>query len=139
MTDLMGWLYDHYIHPQIENQPQDDADELHFAILESALMEAEKQDLEYVCRFYAVQGFRAGGEVRAGAGGGFEITLVPQRISPLRRRVSFWMPRKKPMAQATFSWPFGPIHLEKHQGAAQDERSALIFAAPGPHFTGAAN
>lgn len=60
MTDLMGWLYDHYIHPQIENQPQDDADELHFAILESALMEAEKQDLEYVCRFYAVQGFRSG-------------------------------------------------------------------------------
>ena len=54
MTDLMGWLYDHYIHPQIENQPQDDADELHFAILESALMEAEEQDLEYVCRFYAV-------------------------------------------------------------------------------------
>ena len=47
MSDLMNWLYDHYIHPQIENQPQDDADELHFAILESALMEAEKQDLEY--------------------------------------------------------------------------------------------
>lgn len=43
MTDLMGWLYDHYIHPQIENQPQDDADELHFAILESALMEAENR------------------------------------------------------------------------------------------------
>ena len=76
MTDLMGWLYDHYIHPQIENQPQDGADELHFAVLESALMEgadelhfavlesalmeAEKQDLEHVCRFYAVQGFRAG-------------------------------------------------------------------------------
>ena len=53
------------------------------------------------------------------------------------RRVSFWMPRKKPMAQATFSWPFGPIHLERHQGAAQDERFALIFTAPGPHFTGA--
>ena len=57
--------------------------------------------------------------------------------SPPRRRVSFWMPRKKPMAQATFSWPFGPIHLENHQGAAQDERFALIFAAPGPHFAGA--
>ena len=41
------------------------------------------------------------------------------------------------MAQATFSWPFGPIHLEKHQGAAQDERFALIFAAPGPYFAGA--
>ena len=52
------------------------------------------------------------------------------------RRVSFWMSRKKPMAQATFSWPFGPIHLERHQGAAQDERSALIFAAPGPHYGG---
>ena len=60
MSDLMKWLYDHYIQPQIENQPQDDADELHFAILESSLTEAAKQDLEYVCRFYAVQGFRLG-------------------------------------------------------------------------------
>ena len=60
MTDLMGWLYDHYIQPQIENQPRDDGDKLHFTILESALMEAEKQDLDHVCRFYAVQGFRAG-------------------------------------------------------------------------------
>ena len=68
MSDLMKWLYDHYIHPQIENQPQDDADELHFAILESALMEAEKQDLEYVCRFYAVQGFRAGVKFRLALG-----------------------------------------------------------------------
>ena len=47
--------------------------------------------------------------------------LFPQRVSPLRRRVSFWMPRKKP---------------KRHQGAAQDERFALIFAAPGPHFYG---
>ena len=37
------------------------------------------------------------------------------------RRVSFWMSRKKP---------------KRHQGAAQDERSALIFAAPGPHYGG---
>ena len=35
-----------------------------------------------------------------------------------------WVPRKKP---------------KRHQGAAQDERFALIFAAPGPHFTGASN
>ena len=60
MSDLMKWLYDHYIRPQIENQPRDDGDKLHFTILESALMEAEKQDLDHVCRFYAVQGFRAG-------------------------------------------------------------------------------
>ena len=43
--------------------------------------------------------------------------LFPQRVSPLRRRVSFWMPRKKP---------------KRHQGAAQDERFALIFAHPTP-------
>ena len=60
MSDLMKWLYDHYIHPQIEDQPLDDGDELHFAILESALRDAERQDLEHVCRFYAVQGFRTG-------------------------------------------------------------------------------
>lgn len=60
MTDLMRWLCDHYIHPQIENQPRDDGDELHFAILESSLMDAEKQDLDHVCRFYAAQGFRLG-------------------------------------------------------------------------------
>ena len=28
---------------------------------------------------------------------------------------------------------------KRHQVAAQDERFAIIFAAPGPHFTGAAN
>ena len=74
MTDLMGWLYDHYIHPQIENQPQDDARtspppgtparrrsgrRIPNPVF-SASIRAEKQDLEYVCRFYAVQGFRAG-------------------------------------------------------------------------------
>ena len=49
------------LYPAPNRKPaQDDSDELHFAILESSLMEAEKQDLEYVCRFYAVQGFRLG-------------------------------------------------------------------------------
>ena len=33
------------------------------------------------------------------------------------------------MAQATFSWPFGPIHLEKHQGAAQLTSFRSITAA----------
>ena len=36
------------------------------------------------------------------------------------------------MAQATLSWPFGPIHLEDRRGTAQDERFALIFAYPTP-------
>ena len=113
MTDLMGWLYDHYIHPKIENQPQDDADELHFAILESALMEAEKQDLEYVCRFYAVQGFRAGGEVRAGAGGGFERNIVLQGDSAAcGRRVPLPMAAKEPKRhRGRGRWTTAPLRF----------------------------
>ena len=93
MTDLMGWLYDHYIRPQIEHQPQDDGDELHFAVLESALMEAEKQDLEHVCRFYAVQGFRVGvkfgaalGEDLKGAACGRRVPLPMAAKEPKRHR-----------------------------------------------------
>ena len=36
------------------------------------------------------------------------------------RRVSFPAMGKKPMAQATFSCPFGAIHLENRRGTAQD-------------------
>ena len=60
MSDLMKWLYAHYIGPQIENQPRDDRDEFHFSLLEPALMEEQKKDLDCICRFYAVQGFRLG-------------------------------------------------------------------------------
>ena len=53
------------------------------------------------------------------------------------RRVSFPAMGKKPMAQATRSYPFGTIHLEDRRGTAQDERSALIFALPPvPHYGG---
>ena len=37
---------------------------------------------------------------------------------------------KEPMAQATLSWPFGPIHLEDARGSAQDGHSVSIFAHP---------
>ena len=37
---------------------------------------------------------------------------------------------KEPMAQATLSWPFGPIHLEDARGTAQDGHSVSIFAHP---------
>lgn len=57
-------------------------------------------------------------------------------FSACRRRVSFCMDRKKPTAQAAFSWPFGPIHLETHQGWAQNERSRSYSPTPGPRFTG---
>ena len=64
-----------------------------------------------------------------------------QGVSPPRRRASFWMPRKKPMAQATFSWPFGPIHLERHQGVSAIGRGVCAAPAsmplpPGPPFYG---
>ena len=61
---------------------------------------------------------RRGGGFVDGRVGKFALT---ESVSPPRRRVSFWMPRKKP---------------KRHQGAAQDERFALRFAAPGPHFYG---
>ena len=54
------------------------------------------------------------------------------------------MPRKKPMAQATFSWPFGPIHLERHQGMSAIGRCVCAAPAsmplpPGPPFYGGPN
>ena len=53
------------------------------------------------------------------------------------RRVSFPAMGKKPMAQATFSWPCGPIHLEDRRGTAQDGHFVSIFALPPvPHYGG---
>ena len=41
------------------------------------------------------------------------------------------------MAQATFSCPFGAIHLEDRRGTAQDGHSVSIFALPPvPHYGG---
>ena len=53
------------------------------------------------------------------------------------RRVSFPAMGKKPMAQATFSWPCGPIHLEDRRGTAQDGHFVSIFALPPvPRYVG---
>lgn len=60
MSDLMTWLYDHYIHPQIESQPRDDGDMFRFSLLEPSLTAEQRADLACVCRFYAVEGFRLG-------------------------------------------------------------------------------
>ena len=57
---------------------------------------------------------RCGGGFVDGRVGKFALT---ESVSPPRRRVSFWMPRKKP---------------KRHQGAGSDERSALIFVRPYP-------
>ena len=71
MSDFLNWLYDHYIHPQIENQPREDGDEFRLSLLLPALTKEQQADLACVCRFYAVQGFRAG--VRFGAALGEDL------------------------------------------------------------------
>ena len=49
------------------------------------------------------------------------IRLCAGDFAACGRRASFWMPRKKP---------------KRHQGEAQDERFALIFAPPLDPITG---
>ena len=71
MRELINWLYDHYIQPHLENQPRDGEAELHFSLLESALRKEERKDLAFVCRFYALQGFRLG--VKTGVALGKEL------------------------------------------------------------------
>lgn len=69
MTDLMKWMYDHYIKPNIERQPKDDAEDMWSDFLENELNEDQKRALQSSLAFYATQGFRLG--VRTG------ITLQP--------------------------------------------------------------
>ena len=66
MTDLMRWMYDHYIKPNIESQPKDDAERMWFDFLDNELYEEQKKGLQAALSFYAVQGFRLG--VRTGLG-----------------------------------------------------------------------
>ena len=65
MTDLMHWMYDHYIKPNIESQPKDDAEAVCFDLLSNELAPDMRQHLQKALSYYAVQGFRLG--VRTGA------------------------------------------------------------------------
>lgn len=65
MTDLMKWMYNHYIKPNIESQPKDDAEDMWFDLLNNELDPQMLESLQKALSFYAVQGFRLG--VRAGA------------------------------------------------------------------------
>ncbi len=69
MTDLMRWMYDHYIKPSIESQPKDFGEATLFDQLHNELGPQMQQNLQNALAFYAVQGFRLG--VRTG------ITLQP--------------------------------------------------------------
>ena len=64
MTDLMRWMYDHYIKPEIENQPKDDAEGLWLDSLNNELDPQMRRTLQKALSYYAVQGFRLG--VRTG-------------------------------------------------------------------------
>lgn len=64
MTDLMRWMYDHYIKPSIESQPKDDGEAMRLDLLSNELDPSLQRILRDVLAFYAVQGFRLG--VRTG-------------------------------------------------------------------------
>ena len=65
MTDLMRWMYNHYIKPSIESQPKNDAEAVCFDLLSNELAPDMRQHLQKALSYYAVQGFRLG--VRTGA------------------------------------------------------------------------
>lgn len=60
MSDLMRWMYHHYIKPNIESQPKDDAEDMWLSFLDFELNEDQKRALRSSLAYYAVQGFRLG-------------------------------------------------------------------------------
>lgn len=64
MTDLMRWMYDHYIKPNIESQPRDECEALQIDLLNNELSPQLQKTLQEVLALYAAQGFRLG--VRTG-------------------------------------------------------------------------
>lgn len=64
MTDLMRWMYDHYIKPNIESQPKNECEAMQIDLLNNELDPQIGKTLQEVLAIYAVQGFRLG--VRTG-------------------------------------------------------------------------
>ncbi len=64
MSDLMTWLYQNYIQPQIESQPKDFGEAAQIDLLHNELSPQQKETLLSVLAFYSTQGFRLG--VRTG-------------------------------------------------------------------------
>ncbi len=57
-------MHDHYIKPNIESQPKDDAEDMWFDLLNNELSPQMRKTLQKALSFYAVQSFRLG--VRTG-------------------------------------------------------------------------
>jgi len=64
MSDLMKWLYQNYIQPQIESQPKDAGEAAQFDLLHNELLPQQEEVLHTALAFYGSQGFRLG--VRTG-------------------------------------------------------------------------
>ena len=60
MTELMRWMYDHYIKPNIESQPIDEGEALQIDLLNNELSPQLQKTLQEVLALYAAQGFRLG-------------------------------------------------------------------------------
>lgn len=60
MSDLMSWFYTHYIKSYVECQPKDELEEVWFDRVDNDLCPHQKEDLQPLLAFYAVQGFRLG-------------------------------------------------------------------------------
>lgn len=71
MSDFMRWMYDHYIKPNIENQPKDEGEAMQLDLLSNELPPQMRKTLQDVLALYAVQGFRLG--VRTGVTLGGEL------------------------------------------------------------------
>ena len=64
MSDFMRWMYDHYIKPNIENQPRDEGEAMQIDLLNNVLDPQMRKTLQEVLAIYATQSFRLG--VRTG-------------------------------------------------------------------------
>ena len=64
MSDLMRWMYDHYIKPNIESQPKDEGEALQIDLLNNELSPQMRKTLQEVLALYATRSFRLG--VRTG-------------------------------------------------------------------------
>ena len=60
MSDLMQWLYEHYIRPHVENQPKNYVEIMCFDLLKNDLEPSMEGAYQTVAAFYTVQGFRLG-------------------------------------------------------------------------------
>ena len=77
MSDLMKWMYAHYIKSYIESQPKDDGETMWFDLLENELGPLQRESLEAVTAFFAVQGFRLGLKTGMALAGDLETIPPP--------------------------------------------------------------